>query len=88
MVEELLPDSFLRRMFGSFFDMLRENGEHVGAALFNEANALKAVLRGALGWEYDLQVMGGGGPEGLAGVDEDDEDGPVLLEHPDQLVAL
>jgi hypothetical protein len=56
MVEELLPDSFLRRMFGSFFDMLRENGEHVGGALFNEANSLKAVLRVALGWEYDLQV--------------------------------
>jgi hypothetical protein len=36
-----------------------------------------------------LQVMGGGGAEGLVGVDDDeDEDGPVLVEHPEQLVAL
>ncbi|KAG1676959.1 hypothetical protein FOA52_014835 [Chlamydomonas sp. UWO 241] len=77
MVEELLPDSFLRRCFGSFFQMLQENSSEVSGELATEVAGAKAVLRSRLGWEYDMRM--------LYADDDDDDDGddddlPVIVD--------
>ncbi|KAJ9532008.1 hypothetical protein QJQ45_003699 [Haematococcus lacustris] len=86
LVDELLPDSFLRRMFGHFFSMLQENGTAVGHDLFHEVVQLKALLRQQLGWEYDMQQLDRGLAAGQ--VAEDDEDGPVVVEQGEELLRL
>jgi len=53
----------------------------VGAELAAEAAGLKRVLRAALGWEYDLRfITGGGDSDGDGG--GDDEDLPTFVEDP------
>ncbi|KAI8464490.1 MAG: AAR2-domain-containing protein [Monoraphidium minutum] len=77
LVEELLPDSFLRRQFGAFFGMLEDSGGDVPPPLAQKALALEALLRDRLGWDYRITQLGGGG----GGSDEGgDEDQPVLVE--------
>lgn len=46
MVEELLPDSFLKRMFGAFFAMLQ-----VGVGSSSGAAALRTAPGCAMQWE-------------------------------------
>lgn len=59
----------------------------MGPALHQEATALKALLRRALGWEYEMTVLPGA--SGLQGLEEDgDDEGPVLVENPQDLIAL
>ena len=55
----------------------------MGQQLFQEANTLKALLRTSLGWEFDMQELASG-----HGEDDDDEDGPVVVENPEDFVAL
>lgn len=66
---------------------LQESSEEVGPELFHEARQLKELLRRTLGWEYDVEVHGEGGPLG-AGWDEEDEDGPVVVEDPTAFVSI
>lgn len=42
-VEELLPDSFLRRQFGSFFEMLHESGNEVPPPLAQQVSTCRKV---------------------------------------------
>lgn len=50
--------------------------------LFRESEALRNVLRSTLGWTYDMELMGG------AELDDEDEDGPVLVENPEDFVSI
>ncbi|MEW5306662.1 MAG: hypothetical protein WDW36_009113 [Sanguina aurantia] len=73
--EELLRDSFLKKLCGGFLGMLHEAEEEgdsrPAGALLDEAAALRRLLLARLGWHYELDN---------AGDDEDDEDGPVMVE--------
>eukprot|EP00195_Chlamydomonas_chlamydogama_P010479 CAMPEP_0202899088 /NCGR_PEP_ID=MMETSP1392-20130828/7417_1 /ASSEMBLY_ACC=CAM_ASM_000868 /TAXON_ID=225041 /ORGANISM="Chlamydomonas chlamydogama, Strain SAG 11-48b" /LENGTH=502 /DNA_ID=CAMNT_0049585185 /DNA_START=78 /DNA_END=1586 /DNA_ORIENTATION=+ len=73
LIEELLPDSFLKKALGGFFEMLVENTSHVSSDMMSEAQALKQLLRSSLRWEFDMQVIG-------ADDDEMDEEGPVIVD--------
>eukprot|EP00798_Chlamydomonas_sp_ICE-L_P014528 gene14528-20559_t len=68
LVEELLPDSFLRKSFAEFFGMMQENSADLSADLQREAQELKKLLRSTLGWEFDMQLLCDGS--------EDEEDLP------------
>lgn len=83
LVEELLPDSFLRRQFGAFFEVLHDAGGQVPAPLMQQASQLEALLRDRLGWDYRVKELGGGkGGVALDTTDDyvDDEDQPVVVE--------
>lgn len=69
-VEDLLPDSFLRLAFGGFFRTLDDAGPSVvRRELAIEAAALKEELKSSLDLEFEVEDL-----------DEEDEDGPVLVE--------
>ncbi|KAK9826103.1 hypothetical protein WJX81_003949 [Elliptochloris bilobata] len=67
--EELLADSFLRRLFARFFEAVREGGPR-GAPVQAEVDALRRLLAERLGWDFDASELG----------DEDNEDAPVVVE--------
>lgn len=55
----------------------------MSAQLSSAAKQLKQLLRARLGWEFDMREVG----VGVAG-DEEDEDGPVVVEDPEDWVRL
>ena len=68
-VEELLPESFLRQAFGSFFEMLAEAGPGVvSQELAASADLLRKQLRDSLNLRFDLLDL-----------EDDDEDAPVVV---------
>ncbi|KAL4437251.1 hypothetical protein ABPG75_004390 [Micractinium tetrahymenae] len=73
LVDELLQDSFLRRITGQFFQMLHEERAHVKPELAEQAAAVSGVLQRTLGW--GLQIV-----TDLGGDSEEDEDAPVVVE--------
>ena len=73
MMDELLDDSFLRRLCTQFFEMLYEERAALAPDLAAQAAAVSEVLARTLGWGV-LVVTGQG--EGL----EDEEEGPVVVE--------
>eukprot|EP00877_Chromochloris_zofingiensis_P000739 jgi/Chrzof1/10666/Cz05g07160.t1 len=81
-VDELLEDSFLKRSFGDFFEMLRDNISQAPSALVSQASQLEDLLRQRLGWDYRLQPLHDGADE------DDDEYGPVVVELPEGLQLL
>ncbi|GBF99801.1 hypothetical protein Rsub_12554 [Raphidocelis subcapitata] len=89
LVEELLPDSFLRRRFAAFFEVLQEApGGRVPPALAQEAAQLESLLRDRLGWDFRVSQLGrsAGGGAGCSGECGDahgsdgDEDAPLVVE--------
>ncbi len=57
--------------------------------LAGAARRLKQLVAERLGWQFDVRGLGGLGGAVLLGDDEeDDEDGPVLVEDPTDLVRL
>lgn len=68
-VEELLPESFLRQAFGSFFEMLAEAGPSVvSQELAASAEILRRQLKDSLNLRFDLLDL-----------EDDDEDAPVVV---------
>ena len=91
LVEELLPDSFLRRRFAAFFELLAEaGGAGVPPQVARQAAELEALLRARLKWDFrvrELRAEGGGGDgsgDGDDNAEDDDEDGPVVVELTDE----
>lgn len=52
--------------------ILPQDGGAVSGELYQQAQAVKVLLRDAMGWEYDLRIFGE--------VSEGDEDLPTLVE--------
>ncbi|KAL4439432.1 hypothetical protein ABPG77_008761 [Micractinium sp. CCAP 211/92] len=73
LVDELLQDSFLRRIATQFFQMLHEERAQVKPELAEQAAAVSSVLQRTLGW--GVQVV-----TDLGGDSEEDEDAPVVVE--------
>eukprot|EP00882_Tetradesmus_deserticola_P025722 GHRQ01028280.1.p1 GENE.GHRQ01028280.1~~GHRQ01028280.1.p1 ORF type:complete len:175 (+),score=81.63 GHRQ01028280.1:576-1100(+) len=83
LVDELLPDSFLKAAFRAFFEVLQDAGGAAPASLLAEAHVLETVLAVGLGWDFRLsQLKLGSEDEG-----SDDEDGPVVVELSEQQLA-
>uniref|UniRef100_A0A383WLT7 AAR2 splicing factor homolog n=1 Tax=Tetradesmus obliquus TaxID=3088 RepID=A0A383WLT7_TETOB len=83
LVDELLPDSFLKAAFRGFFEVLQEAGAAAPAPLLAEARVLEGVLASGLGWDFRLREL-------KLGSDDDegsDEDGPVVVELSEQQLA-
>ncbi|PRW45575.1 AAR2-like protein [Chlorella sorokiniana] len=74
-VDELLQDSFLRRLTTQFFQMLHEERAQVSPGLAEQAAAVSGVLQRTLGWGVQI----------VTDLDEseDDEDAPVVVELPE-----
>ena len=75
MVEELLTDSFLRRLCTGWLRWIVSEGSSVPEPLCEAANAVSMLLHKAVGWDC--------GP--IEDLDNDgdidsDEDGPVIVE--------
>ncbi|GAX79849.1 hypothetical protein CEUSTIGMA_g7289.t1 [Chlamydomonas eustigma] len=73
LIEELLPDSFLRKSFGGFFHTLQDNMDRVSNQLHREVQVLKKVLRAGLGWDFDIRILG-------EDDSEDEDDMPVIVD--------
>ncbi|EIE22542.1 AAR2-domain-containing protein [Coccomyxa subellipsoidea C-169] len=71
MTDELLADSFLKRLFARFYDMLHSAGGRVPPQLQAEASRLQQVLEAGLGWSFSVGELAG---------ESDDEDAPVIVE--------
>ncbi|KAF8071287.1 CHX17 [Scenedesmus sp. PABB004] len=63
LVDELLPDSFLRGAFRGFFELLHESGD-APAALLAQARVLERVLASGLGWDFRLAALRLGSDDG------------------------
>jgi len=90
-VEELLPDSFLRKQFGGFFEMLQDAGGQVPPVLGQQADRLQVLLRERLGWDYRVRQLGagcGGVGGGDDGDGDGDEDEPVVVELTEEEMRL
>lgn len=75
MVEELLADSFLRRLCTGWLRWVASEGSAVPQPLSDAATSVSVLLQRALGWECGpLEELGGGDDEG------EDDDGPVVVE--------
>ncbi|KAI3424879.1 hypothetical protein D9Q98_008263 [Chlorella vulgaris] len=72
LVDELLQDSFLRRLSTQFFQMLHEERTQVIPSLAEQARAVSSVLQHTLGW--GVQVVTDLESDG------EDEDAPVVVE--------
>jgi A1 cistron-splicing factor AAR2 len=78
MVEELLADSFLRKLCTSWLRWISE--EHgVPQPLSEAASAVSTLLHKTLGWNCG-PVQDLFGSDGGEGEESDDEDGPVIVE--------
>lgn len=75
-VEELLADSFLRHLFGQFFQVLHEEAAMVQSALKAASTQLHMLLRHKLDWQFHVQEVGTGGDND----DDDDEYAPVIVQ--------
>ncbi|CAL8470508.1 g10050 [Coccomyxa elongata] len=72
MTEELLADSFLKRLFARFYDMLHTAGGSVNPQLQQaEARRLQQTLEAGMGWDFSIGELAG---------ESDDEDAPVVVE--------
>ena len=78
MVEELMADSFLRRLTTNWLRWVAEEGPAAPAAVGEAAHRVAALLRRTTGWECG-PVTELGGEEGWEG-GEGEEDGPVVVE--------
>ncbi|KAK9829455.1 hypothetical protein WJX72_005966 [[Myrmecia] bisecta] len=79
-MEELMADSFLKRLLARFFEMLHEAGGQVPAPLDQKARALQKLLDRQLGWRFGVAELDNE-------IEEEDEDAPVVVDLSDT-VAL
>ena len=73
LVEELLPDSFLRSAFRCFFEILEESPGAAAPAVLAQARELEALLASTLGWDFRLAALRLDDSDG-------EEEGPVVVE--------
>ena len=79
MVEELLEDSFLRRLCTGWLRWVASEGASVPQPLSEAARGVATLLQKTVGWECGpVEELGGGGEHGDDD-EEDDEDGPVVV---------
>ena len=72
--DELLRDSFLKKLSTQFLGMLHEERAVVPAELAEQAQRVGMLLGQSLGWGVALVTE-------LGGADSEEEDGPVLVEN-------
>lgn len=70
-LNELLQDSFLRRLSTAFFQLLHEERGRLAPELAQQAQRLAGLLGAQLGWGVGVVTELGGSDE--------EEDGPVLV---------
>ena len=75
--DELLRDSFLKKLCTQFLGMLHEERAVVPAELAVQAQRVGMLLAQSLGWGVGLVTELGGG-------ESEEEDGPVLVENAEE----
>lgn len=86
------PSLFLLYAIISKHSRPQEHNASVTPALFQEANALKGLLKQTLGWDYDMTLLptqtGVGESCGQQAAGDEEEDGPVVVHDPTDLIAF